>query len=199
MNGEQVANHSGGHLPFEGEITNLVKTGTPTRVTVAINNTLTPHTLPPGTLSFHGPPSYPDNYFVQNLQFDFFNYAGLHRPVKLYTTPKEMFVDDITVVTTLQTNGSATVDYKIEINKAITTGVSLTVDLKGRIGKGKSTSVARDLRKLAPCKKREYCDNTIVYQGSLHVADPHLWWPWTMSDEPTYLYVLEVRTAAGDH
>lgn len=35
---------------------------------------------------------------MQNIYFDFFNYAGIHRPVLLYTTPKA-YVDDITVVT----------------------------------------------------------------------------------------------------
>ena len=43
---------------------------------------------------------YPPGYFVQNLQFDFFNYAGIHRRVRLYTTPKT-YVDDITIVTNI--------------------------------------------------------------------------------------------------
>jgi beta-glucuronidase len=30
--------------------------------------------------------------------FDFFNYAGIHRPVYLYTTP-QTYIDDITVIT----------------------------------------------------------------------------------------------------
>lgn len=41
---------------------------------------------------------YPKGFFVQNIYFDFFNYAGIHRPVLLYTTPTA-YVDDITVVT----------------------------------------------------------------------------------------------------
>jgi beta-galactosidase/beta-glucuronidase len=32
---------------------------------------------------------------------DFFNYAGIHRHVHLYTTPTS-YVDDITIVTTIQ-------------------------------------------------------------------------------------------------
>lgn len=35
---------------------------------------------------------------MQNINFDFFNYAGLHRSVLLYTTPRA-YVDDITVAT----------------------------------------------------------------------------------------------------
>lgn len=37
---------------------------------------------------------------------DFFNYAGIHRSVKIYTTPK-VYIDDITIVTGIQgTNGN---------------------------------------------------------------------------------------------
>jgi len=42
--------------------------------------------------------SYPPGYFVQNFQFDFFNYAGIHRHVLLYTTPLK-YIADITVDT----------------------------------------------------------------------------------------------------
>lgn len=41
---------------------------------------------------------YPEGFFVQSINFDFFNYAGIHRPVRLYITPKA-YVDDVTVVT----------------------------------------------------------------------------------------------------
>lgn len=46
---------------------------------------------------------YPPGFFVQNIFFDFFNYAGIHRSVLLYTTPKA-YVDDITVVTDFMDN-----------------------------------------------------------------------------------------------
>lgn len=46
---------------------------------------------------------YPEGYFIQNTNFDFFNYAGIHRPVLLYTTPK-VYVDDITVLTSFSDN-----------------------------------------------------------------------------------------------
>ena len=78
VNGVEVVSHSGGHLPFEANITGLVQPGAPNRVTVAINNTLTPHTLPPGTLTLGGPPELPEGYMALNYQFDFYNYAGVH-------------------------------------------------------------------------------------------------------------------------
>lgn len=43
--------HEGGHLPFEAAINSFVNFSGPNRLTVAVNNTLTPHTLPPGTTS----------------------------------------------------------------------------------------------------------------------------------------------------
>ena len=126
--------------PFEGEITKLIKTGIPNRVTAAISNTLTPHTLPPGTLTVRRPPNYPEGYFVQNLQFDFFNYTGIHRTVKLYTTPSEIHIDDIFVVTNILPNGSATVDYEIMITENTTKGVVANVELKGRMGRDRTVA-----------------------------------------------------------
>jgi beta-glucuronidase len=41
---------------------------------------------------------YPPGYFTLDYNFDFFNYAGIHRPVYLYTTPVT-FIDDLTVTT----------------------------------------------------------------------------------------------------
>ena len=35
---------------------------------------------------------------IQSYTFDFFNYAGIHRPVLLYTTPS-VYIDDISVNT----------------------------------------------------------------------------------------------------
>ncbi len=48
MNGKQFTEHEGGHLPFEGDVTPYSVFGAPNTLTVAINNTLGPHTLPPG-------------------------------------------------------------------------------------------------------------------------------------------------------
>lgn len=44
---------------------------------------------------------YPPGYFTQELQMDFFNYAGIHRPVLLYTTATE-YISDVTIITHLQ-------------------------------------------------------------------------------------------------
>lgn len=38
---------------------------------------------------------------VQRYSFDFYNYAGIHRSVHLYTTPA-VYIDDITVSTDIE-------------------------------------------------------------------------------------------------
>uniref|UniRef100_A0A2K5R7X3 Glucuronidase beta n=1 Tax=Cebus imitator TaxID=2715852 RepID=A0A2K5R7X3_CEBIM len=105
VNGVNTLEHEGGYLPFEVDISSLVQVGplsSHLRVTIAINNTLTPSTLPPGTIRYMTDASrYPKGYFVQNTDFDFFNYAGLQRSVLLYTTPTT-YIDDITVTTGVQ-------------------------------------------------------------------------------------------------
>jgi len=71
--------------------------------------------------------SYPAGYFVQNTRFDFFNYAGIHRHVQLYTTPLE-FIDDITVTTDVSDtqgvpqpcNGNRAMTTESSENSAIT-------------------------------------------------------------------------------
>lgn len=54
VNGVQVVEHEGGHLPFEADISSIVQSSPqiPCRITVALNNTLTPHTLPPGSIEY---------------------------------------------------------------------------------------------------------------------------------------------------
>uniref|UniRef100_A0A6I8QND4 Glucuronidase beta n=1 Tax=Xenopus tropicalis TaxID=8364 RepID=A0A6I8QND4_XENTR len=116
VNGIQVMEHEGGHLPFETEISNILKdsAGSLCRITIAVNNTLTLHTLPPGTIQFmEDSTRYPKGYFVQNIEFDFFNYAGIHRPVVLYTTPS-IYIDDITVI--MDTDGNTgIINYVVSV------------------------------------------------------------------------------------
>lgn len=82
VNGSQVAEHEGGYTPFEADITDVVEAGEENRITVVVNNVLTWQSIPPGYVE-QTPDGPRQRYF-----HDFFNYAGLHRPVWLYTTPR---------------------------------------------------------------------------------------------------------------
>ncbi|XP_013875102.1 beta-glucuronidase [Austrofundulus limnaeus] len=177
VNGVKVAEHEGGHLPFEAEINGVLheKPTTPCRITIAVNNTLTLNTLPPGSIQYMNDRTmYPDGFFVQNTNFDFFNYAGIHRPVLLYTTPKT-YVDDITVVTDFFDN-TGFVRYNVSVQGASSATLKVTlIDKKGQCVVSSNTP-----------------------SGVLKVTDVNLWWPYLMHENPGYLYSMEVRlTAVG--
>uniref|UniRef100_A0A8C6SAE6 Beta-glucuronidase n=1 Tax=Neogobius melanostomus TaxID=47308 RepID=A0A8C6SAE6_9GOBI len=175
VNGVKVAEHEGGHLPFEADIGSVIREDptAPCRITIAVNNTLTLTTLPPGTIThMNDRTKYPGDYFVQNIFFDFFNYAGIHRPVLLYTTPK-FYVDDITVVTDYSDN-TGLVRYEVSVKGAAT----LKVTLMDKDGHCVATSS--------------------LPSGVLKVVDVKLWWPYLMHDNPGYLYSMEVRSYVSD-
>lgn len=52
MNGKNVMNHTGGHLPFEVDITKYLNFSISNRITVALNNTLSDKTIPQGSKTF---------------------------------------------------------------------------------------------------------------------------------------------------
>ena len=90
----EVVSHEGGYLPFEADLTDVVRPGTLVRLTLCVNNSLSFQSVPPDTVveTASGP----------KLKYwhDFFNYAGIHRPLWLVCTPQQ-YLDDITVVTGL--------------------------------------------------------------------------------------------------
>ncbi|XP_007545837.1 beta-glucuronidase [Poecilia latipinna] len=177
VNGVKVTEHEGGHLPFEAEIGTLLRKDPtmPCRITIAVNNTLDLHTLPPGTIQYMTDRTrYPAGFFVQNTNFDFFNYAGIHRPVLLYTTPKA-YVDDITVVTDFL-DDTGLVRYSVSVKG--TTSATMKVTL---IDKGGHCIVSSNQA-----------------SGVLKVPNVNLWWPYLMHENPGYLYLLEVRLKASD-
>ena len=72
---------------------------------------------------------YPPNYFTFTGDFDFFNYAGIQRSVKLYTTPKA-YISDISVVTELEEDGSASVAYTVMVG-GVEGNITYEVSLSG--------------------------------------------------------------------
>jgi beta-glucuronidase len=103
----QVAEHEGGYTPFEADLTEIVEPGAEIRITAVVSNVLTWHTIPPGYVV-----ERPGGGRRQQVLFDFFNYAGLHRTVWLYTTPVS-FVEDVTVATGLD-GSTGTVRYEVK-------------------------------------------------------------------------------------
>jgi beta-glucuronidase len=103
----QVAEHEGGYTPFEADITDLVEPGAEMRISVVVSNVLTWHTIPPGEVVETAAGGRRQQVF-----HDFFNYAGLHRTVWMYTTPRT-YVADVAVDTGVD-GRTGTVRYTIE-------------------------------------------------------------------------------------
>jgi beta-glucuronidase len=171
VNETQVVEHEGGYTPFEADVTGLVTPGEEVRVTVVVNNTLSFRSIPPGAIeeTSSGP--------KQRYWHDFFNYAGLHRSVWLYSTPRN-HVSDITVVTGLE-GTTGTVRYTVE-----TAGQAVSDDSDVSTGAG----VAVVLRDADGAEVATGTGST----GTLTVPEVHRWAPGD-----GYLYDLEVRLLDG--
>ncbi len=112
VNGKEVVRHKGGFLPFEADVSEIVAYGAENRVTIAVSNVLDYTTLPPGWINEPTDPRHPKGHRTQEYQFDFFNFSGIHRPVRLCVTPRKR-IDDITVVTGVK-GTAGTVAYTIK-------------------------------------------------------------------------------------
>lgn len=153
VNGVLVVEHKGGFLPFEAEINNFVIEGK-NRVTVAVDNKIDESTLPVG---------------IENKpNFDFFNYSGIHRPVKIYTTPFQ-YVKDITVITHYEET-TGFVDYEIEY-----VGSNLSVSVKVIDELGDVVAIAEGAK------------------GTIRIPNVQLWEPLA-----AYLYTLRVELVDQD-
>lgn len=174
INGTQVATHEGGYTPFEADVTDVVKHGAENLITVVVNNELTWQSIPPGYVE-QTPDGPRQKYF-----HDFFNYAGLHRAVVLYTTPPA-YVSDVTVVTGV--DGKVGI-VRFEIETANAEGLEVRVTLRDT----DSVEVA----------------TAIGPSGELAVADAKLWKPgegylhqldielWGSDDTPIDVYPIAV-------
>lgn len=98
VNGTSVGHHKGGFTPFELPINEALHAGV-NRLTVKLSNLLDQTTLPVGNYT---ETQNEDGKTVSHVDenFDFFNYAGLHRNVNLLATPWNR-VEDITITPTV--------------------------------------------------------------------------------------------------
>lgn len=161
LNGKEIARHKGGFLPFETDITGFVNEGE-NRMTVAVGNILEWDCLPVGHIEYRKDDLHPDGQMEQKFDFDFFNYSGIHRPVRLYCTPKN-YIEDISVKTTVDGKDSQ-VHYKIKTSND-------QEPIKVYIRDEKNTIVGES-------KKAE---------DTITIPDAHLWQPGA-----AYLYMFDV-------
>ena len=154
-----VAQHDGGYTPFEADITEHVEAGTAVRVSIAVDNRLTWETIPPG-LVIPGE----NGRDTQVYRHDFFNYGGLPRSVRLYSTPRQ-HITDIRVDTVVRGDGVAVVAYTVGLSADAPVSVALVDEEGVEVGRALGSS------------------------GEIVVDSPRLWQPGA-----AYLYDLVVRT-----
>jgi beta-glucuronidase len=117
----RVIEHEGGYTPFEADVTEHVRAGEVTRVTLVVNNELSWTSIPPGYVQ-----ELDDGRRAQQYFHDFFNYAGLHRSVWLHTTPR-VHVGDVTVGTTEIDGTTGIVAYRAFVEGGDDHDVRVTV------------------------------------------------------------------------
>ena len=176
INGKPAAEHRGGFLPFEIELTGLIKPGCPVLLQVAVDNRVSHSTLPVGNedgTAFFGS----DNAGVPSVEaakvwrkkrnlpnFDFFNYAGINRSVRVYTTPAD-YIQDITIVPSVK-GSDGYIDYSVK------------------------TSCAGDVSVTVYSREHEVVAEARGAEGRIRIENARLWNPWP---EDPYLYTAEVR------
>lgn len=120
LNGKEIGTHKGGFLPFEFEIGKYLAEDE-NILTVAVDNKIDHSTLPVGkensgqTMLVGGKSVAVETGKEQNHpNFDFFNYCGITRPVRLYTTPPA-YIRDISLNN--RVDGTiAWVKYELEVS-----------------------------------------------------------------------------------
>lgn len=98
LNGQRLGSHETGYTPFEFDVTDIIDFENENLITVRVENILSAETVPMGNLQNSPEPGqfagqYPDT------PFDFFPYAGIQRPVMIYTTSKTAWLDKVVVTT----------------------------------------------------------------------------------------------------
>ena len=163
INGQEAAAHRGGFLPFEVDLNGLAEPGSEVLLEVEVDNRINHSTLPIGTeggTAFFGS----DNPGITAVEagkrrqqekginlpaFDFFNYAGINRPVRLCSTPLS-YIEDVTILPAL----SGDIRYCVE---TVGSG-DITIDVFDADG-----------QKVASASGVE---------GHFRISQPQLWEPW---------------------
>lgn len=173
VNGVLVVEHQIGHLPFKARITDVVKYGEANDLAVIVDNRLYPTTIPQGNVTTI---ETDDGQKAEQVYtFDFFNYAGIHRPVYLYKTPKNA-IDDVTITTDIINSTMGVINCNVHIRCNTCSGLVTGVKLY------------------------DADDNFITSvdgeDSAIKVPNAKLWWPYLMNPEgttPGYLYTLQIE------
>jgi beta-glucuronidase len=178
INGILAARHEFGHLPFEADIGDHLKFGKENRITVLCDNVLLQTTIPQGKV-VEQDVDY-GREVIQQYTFDFFNYAGIHRSVQLYTTPTT-YIKEIILNTNVTDDGHGKVAFKIITNDNTTDTNRAKIYIYDRESNLVDTQVAN-----------------AKMSGEATIRNAKLWWPYLMHPDPAYLYTIEVKLSTRE-
>jgi beta-glucuronidase len=181
LNGKEIGSHLGGFLPFEIGIGEELREDN--LLTIAVDNRIDYHTLPVGNLEdVWG--SRGTNKITKKANypnFDFFNYCGITRPVKILTMPAN-YIEDITLLSEVghisEVGTSAVIRYRI--------------DCGGNSGSEEKQSSTAE-RVEHPCRVEIFDrDDRLAgsaegLDGEIYLNNVHLWQPLK-----AYLYRVKV-------
>jgi 6-phosphogluconolactonase/glucosamine-6-phosphate isomerase/deaminase len=161
VNGQSVGKHEGGFTAFSFPIAQAIHSGAVNLLAIRVNAKLDAWTLPPSGV-------------------DWFNYAGIYRPVYIQTT-RAACIDDFTIKTRM--NGSVSVSTILD-NSGPAGPHRLVMGITDQLGR----SVGRDEMELdlGPGERREV-------RISLAVPNPRLW-----KLGAAYLYHLNLELLDAD-
>lgn len=132
---------------------------------------------------------------IQDYTFDFFNYAGIHRSVHLYTTPS-VYVKSVIFTTSIVNDTTGTINFVVEAANALSPALPAMIV---RVYDKAKVLVA----KVMVNASHSHIDNsgpsitTTTYRGQAEIADANLWWPYLMHPEPGYLYTVQLSLIDG--
>lgn len=170
VNGEKAGSHEGGHLPFAFEITSLLRWDAENVIAISVENELKPARVPSGNINS------PFGAMTSALRttFDFFPFAGIHRPVVLFSVP-HTYITDVTVVTGIDgTTGRVKVTARL--NEALELNGTLTLS-------GGAEPLNMSLNYTAG-----------VATAELEIANARFW-----SDKNPFLYDLTLATGTDQY
>lgn len=162
LDGQRLCSHRGGFLPFEADVTGRLRPGDTCELLIRVDNRISHSTLPVGNeggIAFFGSdnPGVPAVEAGKRMQqargvnlpnFDFFNYAGLTRPVRLCATPTA-YIRDVTI----EAGMDGVVRYRVETAGAGDVRIAI-LDAQGQTVAGAQGA-----------------------EGTLRVENPRLWQP----------------------
>ena len=156
VNGRRLMDRDGGHLPFAADAAALLAPGGENTVAVRVDNILDWTTIPPGYLVDVPGTDRP----ALRYYFDFFNYAGIHRPVHLWATGRT-YLADVTI-RTYPGDGGARVEFLLDVRGEAPRRRISVLDRSG--GQAAAVETAEDRGEIVLAPYRPWCP-----------ADPYLY------------------------